>query len=70
MQGMNSIDKIKYHVPAQVINTINELVKLYQVEVLKKWHADCIGEIERRESENINTYPLYYEKEYLQLVLQ
>jgi hypothetical protein len=67
---MNSIDKIKYHVPTQVINTINELVKLYQVEVLKKWRADCNHEISRRQEAGEDTYPLFYEKEYLEMVLR
>ena len=66
---MLTIDKIKHNVPAQIINTINELVKMQEKEILKKWLQDCKKEIKRRELLKENTYPLYYEKAYLEIVL-
>ena len=67
---MFTVDKIKHHVDAQIIDTINECVKLQEIETLKKWLKDCIKEIEFRQSEKIDTYPLFYEKAYLEMVLQ
>jgi len=64
-----TIDKIKHYVPEQIIATINECVKLQEVEVLKKWLTDCTQEIEFRQSQKIDTFPLYYEKTYLEMVL-
>jgi len=66
---MFTIDKIKYHVHEQIIKTIDLCVKLQEVDTLEKWLKDCNYEIKRRESEKENTYPLFYEKAYLEMVL-
>lgn len=63
-----TIDKIKFYVNGQVINTINECVKLQEKDILVKWLADCMQEIARRESAKESTFPLYYEKAYLEMV--
>jgi hypothetical protein len=66
---MNSIDKIKYHVPSEVINAIDQATRNGRKKVLEKWLDDCNQEIELRKSLNKNTHPLFYEKAYLEYVL-
>ena len=64
-----TIDKIKYHVPTWVIDAINECVTLQEKDTLEKWLTDCKQEIHRREEAKESTFPLYYEKAYLEMVL-
>ena len=66
---MSTLDKIKYHVHAQIIDTINLCANKQEVEILNKWLIDCKAEISRRETAKENTYPLYYELEYLKMVI-
>jgi hypothetical protein len=66
---MYTIDKIKYHVPSQVISTIDQAVKNGRIEILQKWLESCKQEIELRKTLNKNTYPLFYEKAYLEHLL-
>jgi len=61
---MISYEKIIKYVPVQIINTINECVKLQEVKILENWLKDCKTEIQRREQEKENTFPLFYEKAY------
>jgi SOS-response transcriptional repressor LexA len=63
-----TVDKIKHHVDKHIIDTINECVNLRETEILKKWLADCKKEIEFRQSQKIDTYPLFYELAYLEMV--
>jgi hypothetical protein len=66
---MLTIEKIKHNVPSVVINTIDECVKLQEIDTLKKWLDDCKKEIVRKESLKENTFSLHCEKAYLQMVL-
>ena len=67
---MYTLDKIKQNVPSQIINTINECVNLQEKEILENWLKDCKQEITRRQEAKENTYPLFYEKAYLEMMLQ
>ena len=64
-----TIDKIKHHVNPSVIEVINECVQLGEIDALRNWLEDCKAEINRRETQKENTYPLYFEKAYLEMVL-
>jgi len=64
-----TIDKIKHYVPKQIIDTINQCVTLQEKSILKKWLLDCTQEISRREEAKESTFPLHYEKAYLEIAL-
>ena len=64
-----TLDKIKHYVPSQIIDTINQCVVLHEKSILEKWLTDCKQEIHRREEAKESTFPLYYEKAYLEMVL-
>jgi len=64
-----TIDKMAHHLNKHIIETINLCVKLQEKSTLEKWLKGCTDEINRRESAKENTYPLYYEKAYLEMVL-
>ena len=67
---MYTVDKIKYHVMPEIIKAIDNCVNLQKTEILKKWLTDCIAEIERRQKQKENTFPLVYGKAYLEMVLR
>lgn len=66
---MFTIDKIQYHVDPKVFDTICKLRDMGDVERLRIWLKECNEEIERREQMKENTYPLFYEKAFLEHVL-
>jgi hypothetical protein len=66
---MITIEKIKHNVNEKIIETINQCIKLQEVDILNKWLIDCQKEIEYREQLKMNTYALHCEKSYLQMVL-
>ena len=66
---MTTIDKIQYHVNPQVFETICKLRDMGDVVRLKLWLKDCNDEITRRKEAKENTYPLFYEKAFLEHVL-
>lgn len=51
-----------------VFNTMNQLAIEGDEKNLNQWLIDCNKEIERRESQKENIYPLQYEKEYLEIL--
>jgi len=64
-----TLDKIKLYVHEHVIGTIDNCVEFKDIETLERWLVDCKREIQRREEAKENTFPLYYEKAYLEMVL-
>jgi hypothetical protein len=64
-----TIDKIQYHVDPQVFVSICQLRDMGDVVRLKLWLKDCNDEITRRKEAKENTYPLFYEKAFLEHVL-
>ena len=66
---MISYEKIINNAPEKIIEFINLCVSLNEIEALKKWLKECNVEIQRREEAKENTFPLYYEKAYLELIL-
>jgi hypothetical protein len=65
-----SIDKILKAVPAIIIETIDILIKSGDIQKLKTWLNDLNIEILRREQNKENTYNLYCEKTYLEVILK
>ncbi len=66
---MFTIDKIQYHVHPRVFETICQLRDMGDVNRLKNWLKECDEEIARRQEAKENTYPLFYEKAFLEHVL-
>jgi len=66
---MINTDKIISIVPKEIINTINQLTKEGNISQLEKWLSQCKQEIEFRHEQKIEMNWLYYEKYYLEMVL-
>ena len=66
---MITLDKIKNTVQTEVLEAINTCARLGKTVTLRIWLANCKEEIARKQSQGEDTYSLFCEKEYLELLL-
>lgn len=66
---MLSYDKIINSISPEVIDTMKQLANQGDVARLKTWHSACVEEIQRKAVLRENTYSLYCEKYYLEMLL-
>lgn len=66
---MINMDKLTKYIPEQIINTINLLAKENNRPQLEKWLNECKQEIDFRQANKIDLSWLYYEKYYLEMIL-
>ena len=66
---MLGYDKIVAAIQPVIIETIQTLVNQGNIARLKQWLVECDEEIRLREMQKENTYSLYCERYYLQMVI-